>query len=93
MAKHDYEKDYWDKIHRWSTKKRAERKANENRSNFTILSMVGFSLGAGFFYHSPYVALGVIIPTMIGALLGAGIDYYQLRAKKDYKKLSSHDAT
>ena len=60
MSKRDYQKEYWDKVHAWNDKKRAERKAQENNSNFTILSLVGFALGVGLFYHTAHVVLGTI---------------------------------
>lgn len=84
MANRDYQKEYWDKIHAWSERKRAERKAQENHSNFTILSMVGFALGVGVFYHTDHVILGTIALTMLGALLGAGIDFYQMRSRRKH---------
>ena len=85
MADHDNQKDYWEQVRRWGERKRAERKANENHSKFTIMSMVGFALGTGIFYHTPYVVLGIAALTAIGALLGAGIDYCQCNARKRTK--------
>ena len=83
MSKRYYQKEYWDKVHAWNDKKRAERKAQENNSNFTILSLVGFALGVGLFYHTAHVVLGTIALTAVGALLGAGIDFFQMRSRKN----------
>lgn len=85
MADHDYQKDYWDKIHSWNDQRRAERKANENHSMFTLISMVGFVAGVGLFYQTAHVVAGTIALTALGAILGAGIDYIQVRSQK--KKL------
>ena len=86
MAERDYDKEYWEKIHGWMDRKRAERKANENHSNFTIVSMVGFAIGVGLFYNTDHVVLGIIALTVAGALIGAGIDYILMRSGKGTKK-------
>lgn len=85
MANRDYQKEYWDKIHAWRDQKRAERKARENNSNFTILSMAGFALGVGLFYHTSHVLTGTIICTVVGALLGATIDICLMRSHRKKK--------
>lgn len=91
MAGRDYQKEYWDKIHNWTAKKRAEEKANENHSNFTIMSMVGFGLGVGLFYQTPHVILATVVFTAAGALLGAGIDYYLVRRKRKNRTMILSD--
>ena len=85
MTDRDYQKEYWDRIHSWTAQKRAEWRANENHSCFTCASLVGFVIGVGLFYQTPYVAVGTIALTTVGALLGAGIDYVQTRGGKRKK--------
>lgn len=86
MANRDYQKEYWDKIHAWRDQKRAERKARENNSNFTILSMVGFALGVGLFYHTSNVVVGTIVCTVVGAMLGATIDLFLMHSYRNKRK-------
>ena len=86
MSKRDYSSEYYAKVSAYQAKKRAERKAQENHSNFTVLSVVGFALGVAIFYQTQHVVLGIVSITAIGALLGAGVDYYLVHSGQKQKK-------
>lgn len=80
--KKDYTQEYYEKWNALRKKRRAERRAQENHSNFTTCSLVGISIGAGFGYQTEFLIPLTILSTIIGALLGAFLDWKSIPSSK-----------